>query len=683
MKKKLIALIIVVLMLSTVFVGCTMFTLDDERDYNQVVGSVSYNGMTDKVVKGELMAMVATYGGIYVQYQGMTYPQVTEFLYNDLIKQKLTTLFAKEYIAANGIGITATDDKAVVAAMSNKQFLTVDERRFSIETTNKSMRDSWQAEVDKLVAQDKVNQGDNEEDEEEDEETEELAARPIKEIKESEEKEKYIDMGMTDETLLPKSFLDTVSEEIKTEKDDNLKRIKKDALKNIKSNLKKSFVAEADVFEDSYESRIVEKYKEKVGNDIASSITSAEILNKLNAKIATDKDSYKKIADYNTAMTGEKQPFSFYHAAEGYFNVKSLLLKFSEAQTSALKLTQTKYPDNKKFTKEYREKLALEFVTMDFAKGGIKVNVSNPNYKDGDDIKTAYTDKDVDYRVVLYAMAEDIAAKTKVVEDKVNADAKYSDLEKKLIIEQAQKDAFTDWIYLVNDDDGMFKSEYYTVTPEAKESSFVEEYTVFTREMYKQNAHVGVKTVPEVSTDGDAKFGGALAYTGETNILKVANGKTATIKFKNYTQKNEKGEDISTVIYTLTTESNNAISFIVNEFGIHIVMINSIPLNKDYAQAGYVADGEGFSITGSFLYSSSVTITYKKDADGKKTAEIDKIVITKQTVDEYFKETMKTARANDVYTKKQIELMKKEENIAKNKSVYDKIMKEVGKISTK
>ncbi|MEG1608672.1 MAG: hypothetical protein RR348_02270, partial [Clostridia bacterium] len=119
MKKKIIALVIIVLVLSSVFVGCTMFSLDKDRDYHQAVGTVSYKNMSDVVYKGELLTMVGTYGAMYVQYQGMTYEQVAEFFYNDLIKQKLSTMFAKEYVAKNGVGgIAVVADDAVIGKMT-------------------------------------------------------------------------------------------------------------------------------------------------------------------------------------------------------------------------------------------------------------------------------------------------------------------------------------------------------------------------------------------------------------------------------------------------------------------------------------------------------------------------------------------------------------------------------------
>lgn len=681
MKKKIIALVLIVLVLSSVFVGCTMFSLDKERDYKQVVGTVTYNKMKDTVYKGELLTMIATYGGMFVEYQGMTYEQATEYLYNDMIKQKLVALYAKEYVAKNGTGgITAVADDAAIAKMKSKEFLTVDELRFCIEESNKSLRKSWKTIIDELIAEDTANKGDQEEEEEEDVDDKALKARPVKKEAVEEETAEYIDMGMTDVNLLPTSFFDQINEEIKLEKDKDSKARMKTALAQMNSNLKSSFSSFDLIVEERCDARIVEKYEKVVGDEVASRITTQDIANSLTEKVAVDSESYAKFDAYNTAMTGEKQPFTFYHNTDGFFNVKSVLFKFSEAQTSALNITKEKYASNEEYWKSFREELALVPTTSgQFANGGLKVNISNPTYDESKDkIEAAYTDKDIDYRVVLYAMAEDIFAKSKAVEEKIKDDPKYTTLQKKLIVEQAKKDAFTDWIYLANDDDGMFTKTSYAVTKEEKASSYVEEYTILARELYKQKASVGVMNISSTGTKMDSISGG-LTYEGTTELLKRANGKTANITKETIEKKDDKGNKISTNVYTMNTE-NSSISFIVNDFGIHIVMIDSIPLNQEYVTTPIVADEKGgFAVTPEYLYSSVVKITYKKDAAGKFTSEIDKISITTKTIDEFIRENLKKSLTSDVSLQKQNELFGNKDFIKQNKKLYDKIVKQVTK----
>ena len=75
MKKKIVALVLLLALVSTFFVGCSLFETDANRDYHQVVANVSYdikdNGsLTSVVYKGEVKTQVNIYGSYFMQSYG-------------------------------------------------------------------------------------------------------------------------------------------------------------------------------------------------------------------------------------------------------------------------------------------------------------------------------------------------------------------------------------------------------------------------------------------------------------------------------------------------------------------------------------------------------------------------------------------------------------------------------------
>ena len=305
---------------------------------------------------------------------------------------------------------------------------------------------------------------------------------------------------------------------------------------------------------------------------------------------------------------------------------------------------------------------------------GIKVNVSNPDYdEEEDELADAYTDKGVDYKVILYAMADDIAAKVAAAETAATAAGiTGSDLE--LVKQYAANEAITDWIYLVNDDTGMFDSESYVLSPSGSASSYVEEYT---------EQGIGSYAIPADSfKDGAA----ALAYTAAegkepTAILNAVNGKTYDIASEVVKSKDENGEELSTTVYTLKTEAGNTISFIVNDYGIHIVYVADKFLDASKgAWSEYKVDDEvkGYKLGIGYLHSYEVEFEYAEDEEGNATDTITGVTLTKTTIGEYIKETIKDERSSAEFSDKQTEIFRDtSKNIIVQQSVYDGLLKDI------
>ncbi len=690
MKSKLLAIAVVLIIVASLTVGCSsgLFEKDGDRDYHQVVATVQYNQMSEPIYKGDVLVYYSQYAAMYIQYYGMSSEEVVEYFYDSLSKQKLLLLYAKDYLAKNDLGIT---DDAEIAKLSNADFLTVDERRYCIEMTNKTFEDSWQQLISDLEEEQSQNQGnDNGSDNEEPAEDEDLLeARPTR--GEAEESDEYVDEGLTDESKLPEKFSDYVSGKIEAEQDATAQKNMQTALNDLNKNLASSYKDYDYYLNSYYETRILEKYEKMLGDSLPE-ITDEEVSTYYNKLKNTQISNYVDEAAYSSALSSASNVI--YHTTKGYSQVRSILLQFSDDQSAVLKNVQSLLSGNDAAIEKYRALLALGSDVADnsglgiyenLADNGIKVNVSNPDYNaDEDELKDAYTDLGIDYRVVLYAMANDIADKADKLVAAAQAKGITDAVELQAVRNYALNEAITDWLYLVNDDDGMFESDTYTVTPDGSDSSYVEEYTVLARKLAAQGAGSYYDSQATDFTDGVA-----LSYTVEegktpTELLAQANGKTYSISAEVSKSTDADGEDLETTIYTLKTEEGNEISFIVNDYGIHVVFVKSLYVDESQSDnIVEVTDEEGevkgYLLGLDYRFSESVEVRYVKDADGNDTDEVESIAVEIKTVRETFSETIRDGKISENNSDVQNKIIKDyaEKCISQNSKVYKATVKEV------
>ncbi len=689
MKRKLLAIVIVVTVIASLMVGCSsgIFEIDGNRDYHQVVATVQYNQMSEPIYKGDVLLYYSQYAAMYMQYYGMTSEDVVEYFYDSLSKQKLLLLYAKDYLAKNDLGIT---DDAQIAKLSNVDFLTVDERRYCIELANKMFEDSWQQIISDLEDEQKQNAGTSDEEEEETTEDEDLLeARPTRE--ETEESDEYVDEGMTDESLLPEKFTDYVNDKISAEEDKTAQKNMQTALNDLNKNLSSTYKDYEYYLNSYYESRILEKYEDMLGKSLPE-ITDEEVQTYYTKLKNTQISNYVDEAAYSSALSSASN--IIYHTNKGYSQVRSILLKFSDDQSAALTNVKSLLEGNDAAIENYRALLALgsDVASTDglgiyenFCDNGIKVNVSNPDYNaDEDELKDAYTDLGIDYRVVLYAMANDIAQKADKLVTAAEEQGITDEIQLAAVRNYALNEAITDWMYLVNDDDGMFESDTYTVTRDGADTTYVEEYTVLARNLAAQGKGSYYNQSAENFTSGTQ-----LSYTVEegktpTALLEQANGKTYSISSEVMKSKDSKDEELSATVYTLKTEEGNEISFIVNDYGIHIVFVKSLYVDESQGSAiteRKNAEGEvvGYLLGLDYRFSESVKVTYVKDEDGNDTDEVEKIEVEIKTVKEVFTQTIKDGKISDNYTVEQNKFLNDnaENCISKNTKVYNNIVKDL------
>lgn len=685
MKRKLLAIVMILAMLAMLFAGCSLFTVDEYRDYHQVVATVRYKDMSKDVLKGELLLYYTQYGASYIYY-GWTEDETLSYLCETLSRQNLLLLHAKEYLARQ-TDPDITD--AEIAAMSAEEFLTVDERRYCIEQTNASFEESFRTLITDLEDEQAANEGTSDDttgDDTASSDEEELEARPSR--PEEEDSSEYEDQGMTDESQLPEGFMDYIQDRIDAEEDEQARKNMNTALSQLRDNIESSFRDYSYYLNSQYETRILEKYREALGGELPE-ITDEEFQSRYQRMVNVNIGSYVDEEAYASALKSSSSDILF-HKTKGYSQVRSILLGFSDDQKSALDTIEALVGSNEEALAAYRAVLALgtdiagdmpsEFASL--ADLGIKVNVSDPDYDaDTDELSAAYTDKGVDYKVVLYAMANDIAAKA----DKAVAAAQASGItdatQLQLVRQYATDEAITDWIYLVNDDDGMFDSDSYVLSPDGSASSYVEEYTVLGRALTETGIN-STAIVPTAAFESKA----ALEYTpaeGQepTEILAQADGKTYEISYETVTSEDENGEELSTTVYTLRTEEGNDISFIVNDYGIHVIYVKDIFVDESKGSVTeYTVDGEtaGYILGSDYRHSYEVTIRYVKDEDGNDTDEIESVSVTVTTVEQYIKDLIEEERTSAKYSDVQYEIFADtSQSIVLQSGVYDGLLSEI------
>ena len=120
----------------------------------------------------------------------------------------------------------------------------------------------------------------------------------------------------------------------------NFTKAEKEAYNRLKKNILKNYssveVAWRVILDSQKESRLLEKYKEFINKDI--SVSEEELTSRYNFTLTNNMLTVYDEDTYKTAVEGDSSQDLLYHKEKnGYFTVKSILLKFSEDQENALK----------------------------------------------------------------------------------------------------------------------------------------------------------------------------------------------------------------------------------------------------------------------------------------------------------------------------------------------------------
>ena len=145
MKRRFCAIasfILALIMSLSIFGGCNLITIDNERDMNQVIATVkiddSINTDICDIYKRELVMSYVNYGYYYTQNYGMSEKETFEFLLTDLIEMKIMLQSAMKDFDAGKYGATVNTE---VNKWKINRYLTKEEIADSEYLTRKDIID--------------------------------------------------------------------------------------------------------------------------------------------------------------------------------------------------------------------------------------------------------------------------------------------------------------------------------------------------------------------------------------------------------------------------------------------------------------------------------------------------------------------------------------------------------------
>lgn len=166
MKKKIIAIILIICISAVCFAGCDeIFKKNDERDFRQSIATIEYTSKVNgkdsyqksDVMKGEFAITFNSNAESYVQYYGMSYGQAAMYIINSLTQRELMVLFAKAYVIENKVDGLVTDKLPENCNIS--ELLTPAEIEKSIIGTNNDLKDALTKIIKGLIEDDEKNKG--------------------------------------------------------------------------------------------------------------------------------------------------------------------------------------------------------------------------------------------------------------------------------------------------------------------------------------------------------------------------------------------------------------------------------------------------------------------------------------------------------------------------------------------
>ena len=368
-KKKILAFILVTILAITVFAGCDVITKNEERDYNQVLATVNYAGLTSTVTKGEFKESFNSLAYYYVYYYGYSVDEAADTILTSLSQRKLLILYVRDKIAK---------EKGVANTTPVSELLTDVEKNEAVKSANESMA-KWYKQVFEDLWKERSNaQKDTatEDEKEEDkiDETNKITARPTRPAKKDAEVDyiKPLDPAKKEIEFFEKAYKDLYTakewEELNNVegKADYIPK----ALNELKKQLADNYKSYEYYLDVAYETQLIAKYKRQFDTNFTPTKEVIEAEYEKYISLNKEKFSVDTETNYKNAITSSLNSTVYHPESEqGYGYVFNILFKFSDEQSTALKNFKAGQPDEK-LVKAFRDELAK----------GIKVRKSNLAY---------------------------------------------------------------------------------------------------------------------------------------------------------------------------------------------------------------------------------------------------------------------------------------------------------------
>lgn len=473
--KRFLAVLLVAVVAVTVFAGCDVITKSTERDINQQLAVVNYEGLSAVVTKGEFSESFNSIGYYYVMYYGYTVEEAAQAILDSLSDRKLLILYVRVKTAEQ-LGVEKT---SAVESLLNEI-----EKNEAVKAANKTMQ-SWYDDIYNELLKEKENADKEEEEEEKPEEEEEEEKKEDPRPSRPDVAEPEIDYDgplNPDDKEVPFFEQDNHYAEDATSEQ---KIISDKAVAELKKRLEKSFRDYGYYLNSQYETQLLSKYQRSLGANYTLESEAVKLLvrGKRDEYIQLNKEKFSgnTEANYKAALGNLSNLVYTPESQKGYGYVFNTLFKFSDEQTAKLEAFKKEQTDEE-VIKAYRAALANE----------ITVNVTNPDYdpehkcEECDNSETPPCDNPdcpskmyTRENVPVITIINEIYAELQAVENnaELSTPAKF----------KAKREIVTKWLYLVNDDKGMYDTEKnnaftnnglgYLITPEGAASDWVKEFT--------------------------------------------------------------------------------------------------------------------------------------------------------------------------------------------------------------
>lgn len=484
MKRKIVCLILILAFAVACLSGC-IFEIDEERDMNQVVATVTYKGNTAIVKKIDVVELYAQQGSSWQQYYGWN-KEVFNYLLESLTNRKLLVLDAVDRglcewdNTTKSIVIYEKVDGAIVGPANGLTYADINEAQDKVNEQYKTVYETLLEEVKEEYAKGESESGTSgSEDDDEDEEKDIRPVRPLPIVEEDEEEKVYTEDAFDVESWFM-NFTYSNNEE----------RIAINRVKTMLENQYRSTVDDYQALQAQIEYVVIQKLQESLYGNEDLLVSDNDVWAKYLANLEANKEAMAKDEGAYTTAISNNQVF-FYHPEDGYGTVKHVLLAFEEADVKDRTSDKNHIRFNEGWSfSEYQDRQKGDYSesALDAYRKALAQNLTVDYYGDFmawfNDETNGYKSLDDDAKDALIDWRDGKTA--------INANLNYADFFKLLVDQVNAKSTIGDKLEMFENlifgysnpkDSGMFNNNAdYSVKGE-DESSYVEEFTAICQKL--------------------------------------------------------------------------------------------------------------------------------------------------------------------------------------------------------
>ena len=356
MKRKIICLILILAFAVACLSGCIL-EIDEERDMNQIVATVTYKGNSAIVKKVDVVELYAQQGSQWQGYYGWN-EQVFDYLLENLTNRKLLVLDAVDRGLCEWdenthsiVVYEKNQDGDIIGPANGLTYADVNKAQDIVNEQYKAVYEALLEEVKEEYAKGEEDSGSSgssgssDEDDEDD-----RIVRPLPTVEEEEEEKVYTEDAFDVESWFMNFSYETNEERI--------------AINRVKTMLEKQYRSSENDYQalqTQIEQIVIQKLEKALYGNEEILITDADVWAKYQETLNANKEAMQKDDTAYTTAISNNQVF-FYHPKSGYGTVKHVLLSFDEADQKVRKAGTNHIRFNDGWSYEtYQERLAQDY----------------------------------------------------------------------------------------------------------------------------------------------------------------------------------------------------------------------------------------------------------------------------------------------------------------------------------